>query len=637
MCGIFGVVGNFNAMHAAVCLAQLAHRGPDGEGVWTGEGVVLGHRRLSILDLSDAARQPMADASGRFQITFNGEIYNFLELKRELQALGHAFRTDSDTEVILAAFAQWREQCLLRMNGMWAFAIWDARERALFLARDRLGKKPLFYTEQPGIGFAFGSEMKALLPLMRQVVPDRALFRDHSRIFTYESTPQCLIEGIRRFPAGSFGWVRAGGLSVTRWWNTLDHLVEVPSRYEDQVALVRETFLDACRLRMRSDVPIGTCLSGGLDSSATISAVAHIAGSHGLERTAAGWQHAFVASFPGTPYDEVPFARRVCEHVRVSPTIVEIDPVIEISKLMRYFYLFEDIYITSPVPFMQTYASVKQNSVSVTLDGHGADELFGGYCYDHLVAMRDAGVNLRASLQVVDTYIDSLPVSNDGQIVSPRSRTLFWAKWQAKDLVKRLLNYHVDLPSRDSEHPAWKELDSTTRRLYVATHETTLPTLLRNYDRYSMASGVEVRMPFLDHRLLSLAFSLPWNSKIRGGYSKAIIRDAFAPYLPSEIVRRKIKIGFNAPMTDWMRGSLKTFMLDSISSRAFRDCDLIDASAVAAQVRNVIEGAAPTFDEAHDAWTSFSPFLWEQAMLGNVFVRRSSVAAGHDSNVVLAS
>ena len=613
MCGIFGVVGSIERELGERCLTTLAHRGPDGSGLWTAEGVTLGHRRLSILDLSDNGKQPMADESGRYHITFNGEIYNFLEIRKELISLGYRFRSESDTEVILAAFAEWGEACQARFNGMWALAIWDSREKALFLSRDRFGKKPLFYA-RTAQGFAFASEMKALIPLLDRVVPNHALIRAQGRIFLYEHTAECLIQGISRFPAGHCGWVRDGRLSTKRWWCTLDHLIDVPGRYEDQVEMFRELFLDSCRLRMRSDVPIGTALSGGLDSSATISVLAHLARHHLAERADAGWQHAFVASFPGTPLDETHYAKIVCRNIDVDPVILPIDPSAAVSSLLKYFYLFEELYITSPIPFMLIYQAVKQHRVSVTLDGHGADELFAGYGFDFLIALKDAGMNRAAARNVLDTYFQA-QIQDLSQFPAPPNPIAFWLKWKLRETAKSLLGYNTKAVSDDSGHAGWRRLDNLGKRLYISTHETILPTLLRNYDRYSMANGVEIRMPFLDHRLVSLAFSLPWTAKVRGGYSKAIVRDAMAPYMPAEIAYRKVKIGFTSPIVDWMKGPLRQFMHDTLASKALEESELVDASRVRKAVRNVIDSASPTFAEGQNAWMSLSPFLWEQSVL----------------------
>ena len=556
----------------------------------------------------------MSYADGRYQITFNGEIYNFLEIRSELEIKGYQFHSQSDTEIILAAFVEWGEACLSKFNGMWSFAIWDCQEKTLFLSRDRLGKKPLFYSVLSTGDFAFASEMKALFPLLPEVRANKTLVGDIAHIFNYESTEVCVIEGIKRFPAGHYGWVKHGKLSVKRWWYTLDHLVQVPPRYEDQVEQFRELFLDACRLRMRSDVPIGTALSGGLDSSATISAMAHLDKNSLSERMGKDWQHAFVAAFPGTPLDETEYARMVTDHIGIDATIVNIDPLKAMDDLDNYFYLFEDLYITSPIPFMLTYGAVKAHGISVTLDGHGADELFGGYSFDYLVALRDAGWNLRQAYEIVGTHYDGLPKGSE-QFAKMPSKSRYIAEHHARHWAKKILRRGSHFVSRDTQHPAWRNLDHLNRQLYISTHETILPTLLRNYDRYSMANSVEIRMPFLDHRILSFAFSLPWTSKIRGGFSKAIIRDAVAPYMPAEVTYRKTKIGFNSPIVDWIKGPLKNFMLDSIHSQAFKTCSLINPDQVSRAVLNVINNPAAKFSDGEHAWQLLNPYLWEKAVI----------------------
>lgn len=616
MCGIFGLVGFITQGQAELCLATLVHRGPDGKGLWHTPEVTLGHRRLSILDISENGKQPMSYADGRYHITFNGEIYNFLEIRDELEKKGYGFKSQSDTEVVLAAFVAWGEACLERFNGMWAFAIWDSQENALFLSRDRFGKKPLFYARLPEGKFAFASEMKAIFPLLNEVRANVSLVRDSSRIFTYESTDECVIEGIKRFPAGHCGWLRNGLLEIYRWWCTLDHLPSIPKKYEDQVESFRELFLDACRLRMRSDVPLGTALSGGLDSSATISSMAYIAQHGKTQRMGESWQHAFVASFPGTPLDETKYARMVTDHLGIDATVIEIDPLKVISDMDHYFYLFEELYITSPIPFMQTYGAVKAHGTTVTLDGHGADELFGGYNFDYLVALKDAGWNLKQAYEIVSTNYDALP-NDSKQFVKMPSKSRFIAEYHAKRLVKKIIRRESTAQSKDAQHPMWHGLGHLNQQLYTSTHETILPTLLRNYDRYSMANGVEIRMPFMDHRIVSLAFSLPWTSKLRGGFAKAIIRDAMAPFMPHEVAYRKTKIGFNSPIVDWMKGPLKTYFLDTISSQSFKESTLIDSQEVATAVRNVIEKPNAKFSEGELAWTMLTPYLWERAVLNH--------------------
>ena len=616
MCGIFGYIGNLENVTAERCLNTLIHRGPDGCGLWRDEGVTLGHRRLAILDLSENGHQPMSFAGGRYWITFNGEIYNFLEIRAELEAKGHTFRTESDTEVILAAYSEWGEACQLRFNGMWAFAIWDTAERRLFLSRDRFGKKPLFYAELPNGDFAFASEMKALLPLLPSVEADQQLIKGMTvrSSFAYEATERCLIKGIQRFLAGHCGWVRNGRLQAHRWWNSLDHLPAVPNSYEEQVEAMRELFIDACRLRMRSDVTIGTALSGGLDSSSVLAALAHINGTRGGEaRLSRDWQHAFVASFPGTPLDEVRFAERVAEHVGVKAESLPIDPTRYIRELQRMLYLYEDITITSPIPFMSLYGRIKQSGVTVTIDGHGADELFGGYATEWAYALLDAGKDLKQINQVLDVYEHYLP-NDSHQFQMSGNRFISYAKRMGITLAKFALNMHSNLGAVYTQHPRWKQLDHLTRALFWQTHSFVLPTILRSYDRYGMANSVEIRMPFLDWRVAMFALALPWTSKIRRGYSKAIIRDAMAPYMPQEIAYRRNKIGFNSPIIDWMRGPLRSFFLDTLNSQGFKQCALVDPLRACKLVHHVMNESNATFRSGEKAWWSVLPYLWSEAI-----------------------
>lgn len=616
MCGIFGYVGRIERQRAEQCLNTMLHRGPDGWGLWSDEGVTLGHRRLSILDLSENGKQPMSFADGRYWITFNGEIYNFIEIRDELRGLGYTFRTESDTEVILAAYRQWGEDCLLRFNGMWAFAIWDTVEKRLFLSRDRFGKKPLFYVELPNGDFAFASEMKALLPLLPSAQADASLIRGMTlrSSFAYEATDRCLIKGIKRFLAGHCGTYAGGRLQTRRWWNTLDHIPSIPSSYGEQVEMMRELLLDACRIRMRSDVTIGTALSGGLDSSSVLSALAHINRTRGGEsRLSSDWQHAFVASFPGTPLDEAKYALRVAEHAGVQAEVLPIDPTQHVDRLSDMLYLYEDMTITSPIPFMSLYGRIKQGGVTVTLDGHAADELFGGYGTDWSYALLDAGTDRAQINQVLDLYDSGLPEGT--QFAKPSNRVISYAKRMGSAVAKHALAMHTNLGPEYTKHPRWKELDHLGRALFWQTHSFVLPSILRSYDRYGMAASIEIRMPFLDWRIATFAFALPWTSKIRNGYSKAIIRDAISPFMPHDITYRRTKIGFNSPIVDWMRGPLKGFFLDTVNSAAFKACGLVDAPRASRLVNHVIHDPKATFRSGEQAWWSVLPYLWSNAVL----------------------
>lgn len=612
MCGILGFIGQPDLEKCNNALDLLKHRGPDGSGFFCNKEIYLGHRRLSILDLSKKAKQPMA-YNNRYQITFNGEIYNFLEIKNELLQKGYSFKSDSDTEVILASYVEWREKCLNKFNGMWALAIWDEKEKELFLSRDRFGKKPLFYSKNKN-SFIFASEMKAIAPFLNKITEDKVIISNIKKWFYYESTDKCLIKEIKRFPAGHYAFLKDNELNLHRYWCTLDNLIEVPETYEEQVKMFRELFIDACRIRMRSDVPIGTSLSGGLDSSAVFCALNHINKELSSDRVSKDWQHAFCASFPNTPLDEVNWAKKVANYCGTDINVLEVKPENYLPDFYKHIYLFEDLYITPHIPFVANYAEMRKKGIIVTLDGHGADELFGGYSFDYLHILHDNLLNLENSLPVIDTYLGAQITGSSQFKISGRYVLLI--KHFIKNLIKRLIGYKNTNP--DDKHPNWKKLDYFTQKLYISFHQTVLPTLLRNYDRYSMINGVEVRMPFLDHRLVSFAFSLSWKSKIRNGYSKAIIRDALKDLMPEDVAYRKTKIGFNAPMVDWFKGPLKKFFLEVVESEDFNKCIFINSELAKKSVYNVINNENASFFDAERAWKLISPYFWEKGFLNKI-------------------
>ncbi len=609
MCGILGSLPKTDETFFKRALDTIVHRGPDDYGIWSDNNITLGHRRLSILDLSTAGHQPMSYANGRFQIVFNGEIYNFLEIRKTLQSKNYQFKSDSDTEVVLAAFLEWGEECLHRFNGMWALAIWDRETQKLFLSRDRFGKKPLFYAQING-QFVFASEMKAIYPFLPEIKPSKDFQWMVKNTFLYENTDKCLIEGIKRFPAGHSAYFENGAISCKRYWSTLDHLVTPPDNYNDQVEEYRELFVDACKIRMRSDVAIGTALSGGLDSSATIATMAHISNTSKDNRISGDWQHAFVAAFPDTPLDESHFARKVVDHINIDATYIDIDPLKHWDKLDDYLYLFEEIFITSPIPMLATYGAVREHRVKVTIDGHGADELFSGY--GHLrEALWDAGCHMEKILDILNTHQETL--GNDSQFTK-HNYLISYVYYILKKLLRDHLNYGYQ--SKDINHSNFKLMDNFSQQLYIIFNETILPTLLRNYDRYSMINSVEIRMPFMDHRLVSYVHSLPYTSKFGGGYTKRLIRDAVAPYLPDEITYRKSKIGFNSPILDWMQGPLKPWFEDTVHSQDFLQCELIDhPNQLRNNVLQITSGDKSVFKNAVDAWTKMTPYLWEKAVI----------------------
>jgi len=611
MCGILGVMPPCDLEFFHNSLDTLTHRGPDGYGIYEDDDrIMLGHRRLAILDTSALGKQPMSYGNNRYHIVFNGEIYNFLEIRSELQSKGYIFRSDSDTEVLVASYVEWGEKCLLKFNGMWAFAIWDSQKKSLFLTRDRFGKKPLFYANVGNI-FIFASEMKAIFPFLKDVRPSSKFNVLAKNIFSYEATQDCLVHGIKRFPAGHYAFLCniQEGFNPIRYWNTLDHLITPPSTYQEQVEQFRELFANACKLRMRSDVPIGTALSGGLDSSATISMMAHLDRNVNETRASKDWQHAFIASFPNSFVDETCYAKKVVDYLGVDATFIRIEPLKFWDNIYDYFYYFEELYITSPIPMISTYKSVKKHGVSVTIDGHGADEMFSGYGHIR-EALWDIGLCVSKIRDVLKTQFDLQ------DIFSKKEYPYFseYAKFMTKKAIKKILR--KELYSKDLHHSNFKCLDNFTRALYIIFHETILPTLLRNYDRYAMINSVEIRMPFMDHELVSFVFSLPYSSKIGNGYSKRLIRDALKGYMPDEIIYRKSKIGFNSPIVEWMRTDLKEWFLDTVNSTDFLQCSLIENPFwVKNQIEYIINCKEQCWDIAENAWTSLIPYIWEKSLI----------------------
>ena len=608
MCGILGAVPSVDADKFARALGSLSHRGPDGGGTWADDRhAALGHRRLAIIDTSSLGFQPMHYVD-RFHITYNGEIYNFLELKADLEERGHRFVSDSDTEVLIAAFAEWGEDCLARLNGMWAFAIWDSRDRRLFLARDRVGEKPLFYC-QIGKQFVFASEQKALLPFLHEVRPHpqfRALCRNP---YAYEAAADCLFDGIERFPAGHFGWLADNRLTLSRYWSPMTDQAPDVTRYEDQVAHLGELLVDSCRLRMRADVPIGTALSGGIDSSAVAAGIARSGRGLADSRLSKNWQNAFVAGFPNTVMDESQYARDVAAHLDIPLTEVVVDPAAALGQLERWMYLFEEVHEVNPIPHILLYQRMRQDGIVVSLDGHGGDELFCGYESSILHALPSALAGGAGARGVLETYNGIHPQNSQFRGMSkPRM-----AAYLLRAPLRRRRNAR-----RFATSPDMSAGDSLTKHLMELTFHTTLPTLLRNYDRYSMINGVEVRIPLLDHRIIEFAFSLPWTSKVRDGYSKSVLRDAIDAWLPASIVRRKTKIGFAPPIIDWMRGPLKTYLLDETQSSSLRQSTLVDPAKLRGSVEDLLAGGGQrTLYGAEQIWKEFCIYLWEKTFLLN--------------------
>jgi len=603
MCGIAGIV-NFrgNAVEQAEIsrlTSLLAHRGPDGDGAWFSgnRSVAFGHRRLAIIDPGPGGYQPMLSPDGRYVIIFNGEIYNFLELRRELESLGASFRTESDTEVILEAWREWQEGMLPRFNGMWALAIFDTETNYLFLARDRFGIKPLLYAVTPE-RLVFASEQRALMQsrLFATSIDVGVARRFVLDAFGVEGSERTLCREVRRLQAGHFMWVRKGRLDIRRWWNTVDHLPALPRSDAEQVDRFRELFLDAVGLRMRSDVPIGTCLSGGFDSTAVLCTMAAHEKAGMGPRDNAAWRHAFVATFPGASNDERPFAEQAAAWAKVDPTFLEIGQKEALPDLERILTDADDIYLLPPSPIWLIYRELRRQKVVVSLDGHGADELMGAYRQEGealAFRLRNTLAGFSSSSEWARRGVDLL------RVLTIKRQGHYFLRGGLRDVPAQLPLLGDD----DTLPPDWGSLN---RRLYRMFHGTVLPTILRNFDRISMAHGIEVRMPFMDWRLVTYTMALPEASKSCGDYTKLIARRALEGRMPETIRMGRRKIGFNSPMPEWLNGSLSGWVTSLLEQKVPAFAELVDEKKLRAAVDRLTASKTWGWESAGRIWPYFN-------------------------------
>lgn len=573
----------------------VAHRGPDGDGFWLSDDGVCGlaHRRLAILDVDARSDQPMLSPDSRLALIFNGEVYNFLEVREELERLGHRFVTESDTEVVLAGWREWGEALLPRLNGMFAFALYDTETRELVLVRDRFGVKPLLFSQRNN-RFAFGSETRALmvLPWVDRAVDEGVARRMMYDPFSVEASGASLFGGIERLPAGHLLRVSAdGGRRLTRWWRSTDHLVRPPVTLDQAAERFWELFREAVRIRMRSDVPIGTCLSGGFDSSAIAATMGALAAAGGGARQSEDWRHAFIASFPGMSNDETPEARLAANYAGIErPNVMDFSGDDPMDKLEEVLDALEDVFIGPVTAVWKTYRGVADAGVRVTLDGHGADEVMGGY--------RQGGQSLTFLLRNMfgnaSGRSPALAGVNDAlKAQFLRSKQVYFLRSVTPPPAPPNAFIHDQLPED------WGLLN---RRLYGMVHATILPTLLRNFDRLSMAHGVEVRSPFLDWRLMTFVMSLPDGMKSNDRYSKLVAREAMRNRMPESIRDATRKVGFGSPLMEWMNGALGVWAEGVLARPTPAVEPLFDLPRLRARVRALNAAKAWTWDSAGRIW-----------------------------------
>lgn len=618
MCGICGIVAPGRPAEAETVRAMaalLAHRGPDGDGFFAAPGVALGHRRLSIIDLSHAGDQPFASADGAVQLVHNGEIYNYRELRAELEAKGHRFRSATDTEVIVAAYLEWGGRCVERFNGMWAFALWDAREQRLFASRDRFGVKP-FYYRWDGERLAFASELKAFRadaaggPL-RANLP---VVRDYVARDRFDHTGETFFAGIVKLPPAHSLTLDGRGLRVHRHWR----LERRDPPAGDPVEAVRELFLDAVRLRLRADVKIGTALSGGIDSSAVAGAVDLLLRTEAASARPVGDRQAtFTAYFELPGYDERPFARAVVERTLAQPTWVSFGDRELVDALPAIVRDHDEPFrSTSICAGWFVMRAARAAGVTVVLDGQGGDEVFAGYpAYlparwaDLLAAGRVAELGRELAAQA-STYGASSTVRTLARAFAPGAlEDLLRTRRSGSDgLLHGDLRGLPETPEHvDSPFP--DRLRTLMTRILTVRG---LPELLHAEDRNSMAHSLEARVPFLDYRLVELAYSLDAGELLRRGVTKSAIRRALADVLPPAVAARTDKLGFVTPEAAWLRAGLGDLAADVFASRSFAERGLVDAAAAR---RRLDDHRAGRVTAGFELWRALNVELWAREFL----------------------
>ncbi len=617
MCGI---AGRFNFSPSQPidrdCLramtAALAHRGPDADGSHVGEGIGLGHRRLSIIDLA-TGDQPLSNEDGTIWTVFNGEIYNFADVRRELESYGHVFRTNTDTEVIVHGYEQWGAGAVTRFRGMFAIAVWDAPRRRLLLVRDRLGVKPLYYSLLPS-GLVFGSEIKALLqdPDVPRDFSAEAL--DAYLALQYVPCPQTIYEAVFKLPPGHYLIAEPGRVSIRRYWDLPFTGTGDASREDEYLDRLEALLFEAVRLRMISDVPLGAFLSGGIDSSLVVAAMTRTSNSR-VVTTSVG--------FAEQAFNELSHARTVADHLKTESHEKVVEPDIADLLPKLAWHLDEPFADSSAVPTYYVSKAAREH-VTVALSGDGGDELWAGYArhrveQSELIARRWLG---QSGAHLAGWVGTQLPLTVKGAR-SLRHLALDPADAYARkhayglfedDVRASLYSRDFALTVRDADpyisfrraHDACASADPLDRALYVDVNTYLVDDILTKVDKMSMAVSLEARDPLLDHELLEFSATVPTALKLKKGRSKYLLRRLLERYVPASIVNRP-KQGFAVPVGEWLRGPLSRMAADLLQDGRLRDRGIFEPSAVR---RLWVEHRSSARDHGHRLWSLMMLELW---------------------------
>ena len=626
MCGIAGIVGNrrVNARAVEAMMELMVHRGPDDADLWTNEdgNVVLGHRRLAIIDPTPAGHQPMASTDGNMVLTYNGEIYNYVELAQRLKAEGHEFRSQSDTEVLLAVYQRWGIKGFSELNGMFAFALYDATVGKLVCARDRFGEKPFLYSKIDD-SLAFASEFKALL-----VLDDVSADLDDGRLLTFLHQPRAGLDNERKTVFAGIKQLLPGEVmrfdfktlttEISNYW-TLTPDRDAASLNEDAAASHFRALLEnAVTIRMRSDVPVGSCLSGGLDSSAIVC----------LNRSHLGEgapYHVFTGRFPNTAADEWSFAEQVIEQTNVISHRTEPTPEGLAGELSKFIW-HNELPVGSSSQYAQwcVFRLAKDQGITVLLDGQGADEILAGYeqyFRAYLKSLAQAGntyLALREEPAIRKRYPAALADAAEGW----KTKMPFGLRRQLAHMANKGSDFRFGLSASalkllhgDNRTPNQLALLDALREDAFHAH---LPTLLRYGDRNSMAHSREVRLPFCDYRLAEFVFALPPNYLMGDAQTKRLLRQAMSGILPDTIRTRWNKQGFLPPQDAWFANGLDELAREMVESLSYRERGYWDVGWWRRIIKRLEAG------EEHLAWLLWKPVIaeaWQRHFVDEIEAR----------------
>jgi asparagine synthase (glutamine-hydrolysing) len=627
MCGIAGIVSlapdDLRSQVKKMTDAQT-HRGPDDWGVWHDEFCALGHRRLAIIDLSEAGRNPLSNPSGKIWITFNGEIYNFQVLRDELEKLGYQFQTRTDTEVIVNAYEAWGVDCLQRLRGMFAFAIWDSRRRRLFVARDRVGKKPLFYGRF-GNRFLFASELQGLLAA--DAIPREVNLPalDSYLSWGYVPAPGSAFKNIFKLPPAHFLTLDVKEadfeIRVQRYWS-LDYAPKLNLSEAEAVEALREKLTEAVRLRMISDVPLGAFLSGGIDSSIVVGLMAQL--SNQPVKT-------FSIGFAEAAFNETDHARRIAElwHTDHHEFIVEADALAILPKLVRHYG--EPYADSSAIPTFYVSQLTRQH-VTVALNGDGGDESFAGYeryLGNRLAERANRFPGFAFSAGALHKILpDSLNPKNRLRqakrflAVATKPMAARYGQWVGflrEDEKRQVYAEDFRAQLNGSNPPDWltdlfataSSLDAVDAAMSVDVQSYLPFDLLVKVDITSMANSLEARSPFLDHEVMEFAARLPVDLKLKGKQAKYLLKRAFADFLPAENVQRR-KMGFGVPVGEWFRTSLQDLLKDALLSEQSAKRNYFQPQEIRKLVFEHLERKA---DHSFKLWNLLMLELWHREFM----------------------